>query len=326
MPANAAQLRYPHGRVLLARTKLAYVHLRNLLNDAKRDRTARVAGYVGIWLPDEFVLLFLREGEPVNALTIGEHGAEPVSISAAVARVPAEPEFGEICFHEAPADQLVCMYHTLRTSPTQWPENLSPADPRALFPHLREVNFTGAIEVVLRDTVNYLIFRDGLIDQMYLTDDLGAERSEQLSRLFGPPSPRPRVRVRGWSAPLIMPAQTPPGLISAYRELVDRLYTELASAGVPVPSAVGERVRASLLDQHPALHAFAGGATRPDDPAAEQDEVTAAVAAWTVETLREALDGDEVTAAKLIKTAGRDRRHMLHAAGFLSSLPWELEW
>jgi len=74
------------------------------------------------------------------------------------------------------------------------------------------------------------------------------------------------------------------------------------------------------------LHAFAGGATRPDDPAAEQDEVTAAVAAWTVETLREALDGDEATAAKLIKTAGRDRRHMLHAAGFLSSLPWELEW
>jgi len=326
MAAHAAQLRYPHGRVLLARTKLAYVHLRNLLNDAKRDRTARVAGYVGIWLPDEFVLLFLREGEPVNALTIGANGADPVSIGAAVARVPAEPEFGEICFHEAPADQLVCMFHTLRTSPTPWPNSLSPADPRALFPHLREVNFTGAVEVVLRDTVNYLVFRDGLIQHMYLTDDLGAERTEQLSRLFGPPSPRPRVRVRGWMAPLIMPAQTPPGLIAAYRELVDRLYAELASAGVPVPSAVGERVRTSLLDQHPSLHAFAGGATRPDDPAAEQDEVTAAVAAWTVETLREALDGDEATAAKLIKTAGRDRRHMLHAAGFLSSLPWELEW
>jgi len=326
MPAHAAQLRYPHGRVLLARTKLAYVHLRNLLNDAKRDRTARVGGYVGIWLPDEFVLLFLREGEPVNALSVHAHGAVPVSIGAAVARVPADPEFGEICFHEAPAEQLVCMYHTLRSTPTPWPSDVAPDDPRALFPHLRNVSFTGVIEVVMRDTANYLLFRDGLIDQTYLTDDLGTERSEQLSRLFGPPSPRPRVRVRGWPAPLIMPAQTPPSLVAAYRELVDRVYTELTSAGVPVPSAVGERVRTSLLDRHPSLHAFAEGASKPDDPAAEQDEVTAAVAAWTIETLREALDGDEAAAAKLITTAARDRRHMLHAAGFLSALPWEIEW
>ena len=326
MPANAAQLRYPHGRVLLARTKLAYVHLRNLLSDAKRDRTARVAGYVGIWLPDEFVLLFLREGEPVNALRVNANGAEPVSIGDAVARVPAEPEFGEICFHEAPAEQLVCMYHTLRTSPAPWPDNLAPTDPRALFPHLKDANFTGVIEVVLRDTVNYLVFRDGLIDQMYLADDLGTERSEQLARLFGPPSPRPRVRVRGWPAPLAMPAQAPPGLVAAYRELVDRLYAEMALAGVPVPAAVGERVRTSLVDRHPSLHAFARGTTTQDDPAADQEEVTAAVAAWMGETLREALDGDDAAAARLIKTAARERRHMLHAAGFLSSLPWEIEW
>ena len=326
MPANAAQLRYPHGRILLARTKLAYVHLRNLLSDAKRDRTARIAGYVGIWLPDEFVLLFLREGEPVNALSVNANGAEPVPIGAAVARIPAEPEFGEICFHEAPAEQLVCMYHTLRTSPTPWPDDLAPADPRVLFPHLKDRNFTGVLEVVLRDTANYLVFRDGLIEQMYLADDLGTERSEQLSRLFGPPSPRPRVRVRGWPAPLEMPAQTPPGLVAAYRELVERLYAEMTLAGVPVPSAVGERVRTSLVDRHPSLDAFAGGTARQDDPAADQDEVTAAVAAWMGETLREALDGDDAAAAKLIKTAARDRRHMLHAAGFLSSLPWEIEW
>jgi hypothetical protein len=326
MPAHAALLRYPHGRVLLARTKLAYVHLRNLLSDAKRDRTARVAGYVGIWLPDEFVLLFLREGEPVNALSLTPRGTERISIAAATARVPAEPEFGEICFHEAAADQLVCMYHTLHVEPDPWPDGVAATDPRELFPHLREVNFSGVIEVIARDTTNYLVFREGLIEQMYLTDDLGDGRTEQLSRLFGPPSPRPRVRVRGWRAPITMPSQAAPGLIGAYRELIDRLYGELALSGVPVPSAIGERVRAALVDRHPSLRAFAVGAGKQDDPAEEQDEVTAAVGAWTTETLREALDGDEAAAARVIKTAARDRRHMLHAAGYLSALPWELEW
>src|SRR5678816_4780547 len=76
MPAPAAKLRYPHGRVLLQRTKLAYVHLRNLIGDAKRDRTARVAGYVAIWLPDEFLLLFLRDGEVVNCLLYTSDAAD----------------------------------------------------------------------------------------------------------------------------------------------------------------------------------------------------------------------------------------------------------
>jgi len=28
----------------------------------------------------------------------------------------------------------------------------------------------------------------------------------------------------------------------------------------------------------------------------------------------------------VVGEAARERRHMLHAAGFLSALPWELEW
>ena len=47
----------------LPRTRLAYVHLRNLLTDAKRDRSARVSGYVAIWLPEEFLVLYLQRGE-----------------------------------------------------------------------------------------------------------------------------------------------------------------------------------------------------------------------------------------------------------------------
>ena len=67
MPLPAATLHYPHDRVLLSRTRLAYVHLRNLLTDAKRDRAAKVYGYVTVWLPEELILLYMQEGEVVNA-------------------------------------------------------------------------------------------------------------------------------------------------------------------------------------------------------------------------------------------------------------------
>src|SRR3954453_20141631 len=100
MAAHAAQLRYPHSRVLLARTKLAYVNLRNLISDAKRDRTARVAGYVAIWLPEEVILLFPQDGEVVNAVSATPRGTESTAISASLARIPPEPEFGEIAFCE----------------------------------------------------------------------------------------------------------------------------------------------------------------------------------------------------------------------------------
>ena len=325
MPAHAAQLRYPHGRVLLGRTKLAYVHLRNLISDAKRDRTARVAGYVAIWLPEDFIVLFLREGEVVNAISATSRGTEAVAISSALARIPAEPEFGEIGFYEAPHELLVCMYHTMLTPPDAWPTDFAAADPRMLFPHLRDQHFSGVVEVVNRDTVNFLVMREGLIEHTYVADDNGAGRTEQLARIFGPTSPRPRAQVKAWAGPLRLPSQAPPALVSAYRELIDRLYSELGSYGVPVPSAVGERVRDALLPHHPALRRFAGGA-KPEDPSEDGDEVTAAIAAWVTDTIREALDGDDEAARSVVRSAARERRHMLHAAGFLSALPWELEW
>jgi hypothetical protein len=325
MPAPAAQLRYPYGRVLLGRTKLAYVHLRNLLSDAKRDRTARVAGYVAIWMPEEFIVLFLREGEVVNAVSSTQRGVESIAISSAIARVPPEPEFGEIAFYEAPVELLVCLYHGLVVPAAPWPADLQSGDPRVLFPHLRDTKFSGVIEVVNRDTANYLVLHDGLIEQTYVADDNGAGRTEQLARIFGPPSPRPRARVSGWPAPLSMPTQAPAALIATYRELVERLYLELGSYGVPVPSAVGERVRDSLIPSFPSLRRFAAGA-KPEDPAEDGQEVTAGVASWVAATIREALDGDEEAARSVVTAAARERRHALHAAGFLSALPWELEW
>src|SRR5215212_827863 len=105
MPSLAG-LRFPHSRVMLPRTRLAYIHLRNLLTDAKRDRAARLSAYVAVWLPEEFVVLYMQRGEVVNATMLDKSGSRAVAISSALERIPQEPEYGEICFHEADNEQL----------------------------------------------------------------------------------------------------------------------------------------------------------------------------------------------------------------------------
>src|SRR3982750_2797617 len=130
MPATVAGLRYPHSRVLLPRTRLAYVHLRNLLTDAKRDLSARVSGYVAIWLPEEFLVLYLQRGELVNACSHDGKQFHAIAIGAALEKVPSEPEYGEICFHEAQDEQLSCMFASQTRPPIAWPAELRTTDPK----------------------------------------------------------------------------------------------------------------------------------------------------------------------------------------------------
>src|SRR5690348_741057 len=128
MHHHVAGLRYPHARVLLPRTRLAYIHLRNLLTDAKRDRAARISGYVAISLPDELVILYLLRGEVANATVCDARGSHAVAIANAIDKVPHEPEYGEISFHEADVEQLACMFAAEAMPPEPWPEGMNPQD------------------------------------------------------------------------------------------------------------------------------------------------------------------------------------------------------
>ena len=107
MSASPATLHFPHSRVLLPRTRLAYVHLRNLLSDAKRDRSARISGYVAISLLEELVVLYLVRGEVANATVTDARGAHAIAIAGALERIPVEPEYGDIAFNEADETSLL---------------------------------------------------------------------------------------------------------------------------------------------------------------------------------------------------------------------------
>ena len=330
MPARVAALRFPHQRVLLPRTKLAYVHLRNLLTDAKRDRAARVSGYVAIWLAEELVVLYLTGGELVNATATSDgHAFHALPIADALARVPGEPELGEICFHEADGEQLACMYaaQACTDAALEWPAEVDARAAESLFPFLAATTFDGFVEIRAAGLVNYLLFQDGAVQRGYLADGESGALAGRVQRLFSRDASRDAREVRHFAPPSPLPIQAAPALIQAYRELAATLVARLVSEGGDGAPAVAEAARQALLPTHPALRAFAGvengrALRGTAEPAAA---VTGAVSAWVTELLwTAASDGPEPET--LLRDAARERRHVFQSAGFFERLPWKVAW
>lgn len=324
MPATVTGLRYPCTRVLLPRTRLAYVHLKNLLTDAKRDRSARVSGYVAIWLPEEFLVLYLQRGELVNACLHDGHSFQPIAIGAAVEKVPMEPEYGEICFHEADDEQLACMYASQTTVPESWPPELRPSDPASLFPYLMASTFDGMVEISHDGAVNYLLFRNGVVENTYLAGMQGGSIVERVSRLFDEKRRVLHMTVRRWGLPAPIPVQAPTGLVQAYRDLATSLVLRLVADGRENAPATAEQARQKLLTAHPALEgiSFSGRAARA--VVADAAALTSGTAALINELLWSAGDQDAEGPAAMLRDLMHERRHLFQSAGLYEQIHWKL--
>ena len=324
MPATLAGLRYPCTRVLLPRTRLAYVHLKNLLTDAKRDRGARVSGYVAIWLPDEFLALYLQRGELVNACMHDGEAFQPIAIGAAVDKVPPEPEYGEICFHEADDEQLACMFSTQTAAPEPWPVELRASDPSALFPYLMASTFDGLVEIATDGVVNYLLFQNGVVERAYLAGMQSGTLVERVERLFAPERRALRVVVRRWPTPGPLAIQAPTALVQAYRDLTTSLVLRLVAEGREGAPAIGEQARQALLPTHRALEGISFSGRPSHAVVADADALTEGVAALINELLWAAGDQQGEGPATMLRELMHERRHLFQSAGLYDRIAWSV--
>lgn len=331
MPISTVQ-RYPHTRVLLPRTRLAYVHLRNLLSDAMRDRGARVSGFVAIWLPEELIVLYMQGGELVNATSCDARGSRAVSIARALERVPPEPEYGEISFCATEDEQLDCMFATQTLPPVAWPERIAVTDPAVLFPYLGATTFDGLLEVILVDAVSYLVLVNGTVERSYIAGDSHGHGhthsthtpTEKIGRLFTNAKPG-ELKIRRWSAIPVIGVQAPPALVQAYKELATNLIGTLVAGGRASAPAIAEHARQALLDAHPVLDGIALS-DRParTDMVVDTETLTTGVAAWVREVMWTAVDHDSTTPEQLLRDLTWERRHMFQSAGLYEQIPWKV--
>lgn len=343
MSLPAGGLRFPRYRVLLPRTRLAYVHLRNLFTDAKRDRGARVFGYVSVWLPDEFLLFFLEEGEIVNASASPDgQRFNAIAIADAVAKVPREAEYGEVCFNEADGELLAIMYWTQLLEPAAWPPEIAVDNPDSVLGFVHATMHDGVLEVIHDEGRSYAVVRHGQIVRGYFCDDAFGPPEVEIRRLLG--ANDSWVRTRLWPVPSALPVQAAPALIQAYRDLMSAAVKRLSASGVATAGAVAEHARRHLVPQHPALERLSlgtepnsGGASATTtmgfgrtatsttrDPIVEKRVLSAAIGAWLRELLWNAPPADGTPPERFLEDLLRERRHMFQMAGLFDTLPWKL--
>jgi hypothetical protein len=327
-PIRLTDLAFPQVSRLIERTRLAFIHLDNVLSFGKRDRDGRVDGYLTAYLPEECVFVFLRKGEAVNAATIRTTGREVITIGEALRRMRAEVERGEMAYSTAPLEQLAWMYRSCATELE--PRFIDIAQPETLFPSLQHERVTGVLELIIDGRVSYLRIEDGRFTRGYFYDKAPDQPVPRyVEGLFrrGPDGELPSMSASVFSAVDDLPAQASAALVATYRELywrvVDGVEREFPGDG----RRRAEAARAGVEAGHPAL-ALLSLARTADIPEAvvQPDDLVAALSEWVrvyLEPIEVMMPG---TALKVLQVATWEHRYVLQAAGFYRRVPWTVKW
>ena len=327
-PVRLADLAFPQVNRLIPRTRLAFIHLDNLLAFGKRDRDGRVDGYITAYLPDECLLLLFRKGEAVNAASLHTTGRQVTTIAEALKRMRAEVERGELAYCAAPMEQLAWMYQSCAV-PLQ-SRAVDAAQPAAFFPVLQQEKVTGILELISTGRVSYLRFEAGRFTGGYFCDKPeGIPLPKYVESLFqpGPDGAGPALSASLFAAAADLPAQAPNALINTYRELYWRIVDEVEKEFPGEAKRRAQKVCAGIIGTHKALGLLSvpRGADTPD-AVVQPDELSNALTDWSLQLL----EGVEVlmpgTAPKIVKEATKEHRYVLQSAGFYGRLPWQVTW
>jgi hypothetical protein len=327
-PVRLADLQFPEVNRLIHRTRLAFVHLDNLLAFAKRDRDGRVDGYIAAYLPDECLLLFFRKGEAVNAASLHTSGRQVVTITEALKRMRAEVERGELAYCAAPMEQLAWMYGSCAGG--YQARFIDVNQPDKFFPVLQKEQVSGVLELISNGRVSYLKFEKGRYLTGYFCDKPDSVAAARyLESLFdlGPDGAPPGLSAGVFQAAADLPAQAPTALVNTYRELYWRIVDAVDREFPGEAKRRAQKVTAAIMGSHQALVLLSvpRGADTPD-AVVRPEELSTALTDWALQLL----EGAEVmmpgTAPKVLKDATREHRYVLQAAGFYARLPWQVTW
>jgi len=323
-----ADLMFPSQRVQVHRTRLAFIHLDNLLHFAKIDRDGRVDGYLAAYLPDSVALLFFKRGEVMTAVAFTEGGRTVASIASVLREMAQEMERGELAFCDAPMEQLTWMYHSCAAA--REPKLVDVQNPETIFPALQHERFSGVLELISNGKVSYFRFDDGRFVNGYFSGK--AEEStiaQHVESLFRPGADgaRPQVAASVFRPDGELPEQASPAMIQSYRELFWRI---LAVAEQQVPGEANQRgikLRDALAKSAGPLGTVGTPLDRePTEMVIRPDQLTQGLADWTRQLLQQLEIIAPGVAPTIVRDATREHRFALQKAGFYQALPWAVSW
>ncbi len=323
-----SDMAFPSNRVHIHRTRLAFIHLDNLLHFAKIDRDGRVDGFITAYLPDQVILLLMRAGDVITAVSFTEGGRQVVPIARALRDMREETERGELAYGDATVEQLAWMYTSCAGGAKR--RLVDEREPAKLFPALFHELFSGVLELISNGRVSYFRFQDGKFVNGYYCEKADAMTVPQFAEsLFQPAADgtSPVINAAVFSPTTDIPVQASPAMIETYRDLFWRI-TQAAEQEVPGEAMKrAYKTRDALAANHPPLPVLGTPLDRePGQLVTTADQLTEALAAWTQQVLEQLEIVMPGVAATVLKDATKEQRFMLQKSGFFTRLPWTVRW
>ncbi|MEO6067795.1 MAG: hypothetical protein ABIQ41_07430 [Gemmatimonadales bacterium] len=321
-------LDFPSTGKMIARTRMAFIHLENVLAYAKRDRDGMVDAYLAAYLPEELILLFFRKGEIVNAATLRSDGRRLLPIAEALRRMKVETERSELSYCQAPMEQLLWMYTACASPPKS--RFIDVNQPEKFFEVFRTEVYDGVLEMVIDGGVSFLRFSGGVFTGGHLHEQpSGINADKYLLKLLGQGGKPPHDVVAHDLVAVVreLPVQALPLTVKLFREVQGRVIAAADKELMGEAQRKHQRVSAGLKVEHPALELLSlpeYGA--PPTLVVTGEELTAAFAAWTTKLLNDVELVSPGSAMTVLKEAAKENRHQLQAAGYFDRLPWRLTW
>lgn len=322
------EMAFPFNRVHIQRTRLAFIHLDNLLHFAKIDRDGQLDGFIAAYLPDQVILLLLRRGDVITSVSFTEGGRRVVPIAQALRDMREEMERSELAYCDATMEQLAWMYASCATPAKK--RFVDEREPTKLFPALFHELFTGVLELMSNGRMSYFRFQDGKFVNGYFCGKPEAMTVPQyVESLFQPAADgaRPQISAAVFLPASEIPEQASPAMIETYRDLFWRI-THGAEKEMPGEGTKrAYKIRDALAAVHEPLPVLGTPLDRePGQLVTTADQLTHALAEWTQKVLEQLEIMSPGIAATVLKEATREQRFMLQKAGFFNRLPWTVRW
>lgn len=322
-------LDFPSTGKFIARTRLAFIHLDNVLAYAKRDRDGMVDAYLAAYLPEELLLLFFRKGEIINAATLRSDGRRLIPVAEALKRMRAETERSEVSYCQAPMEQLLWMY-TACVSPPK-PRFIDVAQPEKFFDVFRTEVFDGVVEVIVDGGVNLLRFVGGVFTGGYLLDQPpGINADKFLLKQLVTPAGQPARQIVAHDLVAVvreLPVQALPTQVKLFREVQARILAAADKELMGEAKRKDQRHSQGLKALHPALELLAAPEYGPPSTlVVTGDDLTAGFAAWTTKLLEDVEIVSPGGALGILREVAKENRHQLQASGYFDRLPWKVTW
>lgn len=313
-------MRFPTGTPHLQNAKLSFVNFDSILRDSKVERASKISGLITVLYPDATELLFLRQGEPVNAARFTRTDRSIIPISEAIDKAKKSP-VGTVSIYEVADELLAMILATFNTKPAVEAVDAAETEPDTVLEKFASTKFTGFVELRRGVELSYVRFDGGKPVHGYFSGRPGDEVSEEILRKY--------LALRdpeGGSVKLDIYEVTPerieqatPALISLFLKMMNAMIQEYGALVGPILAEKTLHSSRELAAKEFSLltdFVIDKDLTVSGEPLASPDDLSRAFAAWTdilVDAFRAVL-GDR--AEEVFASATKDFRFALKSTTF----------